>query len=358
MNPYEMIIGAPPTREDQIRVAAARLRGADDRSVLAMLSGDPTLQGVGQATYEATQNQAQGISKARAAAEYHAAQGEMENARMLQQRKIADENNSLNRDQLAATTANQQSIRADADAQRNMMQGVYDQNKVHEDAMLKETQRQHDLQAVEVKARKKEREAKEAAVDQRFDDAQLSRLADKIQSTGISDMEVALDTADKEAGKYFDVNTGTRTKEGNKDIPGYGGFENAVPTVLSGVLGSNAQNLRLNLEAVKNRALKVRSGSAVTDQELTRLATELGASIGQGEEQMVKAYVNFRKGMNHVKTMMYAGRDPSIVQRYMTNRDSLNSGYGVDTSMSGGSSLPNIQGTPTTKSGRSYEVVP
>jgi hypothetical protein len=355
MNPYELIIGAPPSSQDQIRAAAARLRGADDRSVLAMLSGDPTLQGVGQAQYDATQKQAHGLSKARAAADNLTAQREMDNARLVQQAKLAEDNNVIQRSQLAATIANQQAIREQAAAQIAATEAYRIQQQKHDEDVLAESRRYHDLRNEEKKAAEAQRAEKEAAVNSRFEDMQLSRLADKIESTGISDMEVALDTSDKSVSKYFDPSTGKRTKEG-KEIPGFGGVENMVPTWASGVLGEDAQNLRLDIVGLKNRALKIRSGSAVTDQELQRLAMELGDSIGQGEEQMIRAYVNFRRGMNHVKTMMYAGRDPKIVQQFMTNRDALNSGAGVDTSMSGGS-VPNIQGTPTTRNGTSYEVL-
>lgn len=355
MNPYELIIGAPPSSQDQIRAAAARLRGADDRSVLAMLSGDPTLQGVGQSQYESTQKQAQGLGKARAAADNLTAQRELENARLVQQAKLAEDGNVIQRSQLAATIANQQAMRADADASRTMMMDHYRAAEQQAKDALAESSRVNDLKLEAAEERRKVAEAKEEAVNSRFEDMQLSRLADKIESTGISDMEVALDTSDKSVSKYFDPSTGKRTKEG-KEIPGFGGVENMVPTWASGVLGEDAQNLRLDIVGLKNRALKIRSGSAVTDQELHRLAMELGDSIGQGEEQMIRAYVNFRRGMNHVKTMMYAGRDPKIVQQFMTNRDALNSGAGVDTSMSGGS-VPNIHGTPTTRNGTSYEVL-
>jgi len=58
MTPYELLLGNPPTDEDQIRAAAARLRGSDQRSVLAMLSGDRVLAPIGQEQMRTTQGTA------------------------------------------------------------------------------------------------------------------------------------------------------------------------------------------------------------------------------------------------------------------------------------------------------------
>ena len=64
-NPYEYIIGGQIPDEVQTKAMAAKLRGADDRAMLALLSGDKVLTNVGTAMNERTQNRAGGLAKAR-----------------------------------------------------------------------------------------------------------------------------------------------------------------------------------------------------------------------------------------------------------------------------------------------------
>jgi hypothetical protein len=349
MNPYELIIGAPPSSQDQIRAAAARLRGADDRSVLAMLSGDPTLQGVGQATYESTQQQAQGLGKARAATENRAAQREMENARLVQQKQIADSNDEIQRKQLAATIANQNAIRSQAATSEAGMAAYRDSLTQQAKDALEESKRNHDLQDNQRKETEEQRKAQQKAVEDRFTDTQTRMLSAKLQDEGVTDLEGAIGMADKEVGKYFDPETGTRVK-GKTDIPGYGLVENMVPTIME---GQDSKTLRTYLAGVSNRILKARSGSAVTTPEMTRLATELGANLGQGEEQMIQAYVNLRKGLAHTKQGILSGYDPEVQNTFLTRMNGGLPNRKPD-AMGAGSTT----GKLTTQRGTSVELIP
>jgi len=328
MTPYELLLGNPPTDEDQIRAAAARLRGTDQRSVLAMLSGDRILAPIGQEQMRATQGTARGLAKARQALEERNARKSMFDQEWKMRQQLAEEDRVARSKEAAANRAFQYSQLA---AQQENWKA---QNET--EAAWREAQ----AQALRDKYAEEER--KLAAKDEKLINDETRRLSFKLVDEGITDLESSIDIADKEVSKYFDPNTGQR-KVG--DIPGYGGVDSTLPNAL---LGEDGKRLRNVLASVRNKILKARSGAAVTDPEMMRLAEELGTAMGQTEEEMIQAYVNVRKALDHVKGGVYAGFAPEVAEMYESRL-----GANARRVAPANASNPNVR---QTRSGYTYEV--
>jgi len=341
VNPYEMILGGPPSGEDQIRATAAKLRGADDRAILAMLSGDRVLAPVGAVQQRQTQTTARGLAKARQAAEELAARKQMQADDLKLRRQMNADQNQLSRD-LADQTDRRLTL--SAAEQRELMRSQYEQASLDRNATL-EAQISH-WEAQNEIARDKDKAATAEAKEklEKTSNDETRRLSSKLGDEGVTDLEATVDIADRTVSKYFNPNTGERV---SGDIPGYGAVDSMRPTAL---LGASGKELRNVLAGVRNKILKARSGAAVTDPEMGRLAEELGTAMGQTEQEMIQAYVNVRKALAHVKGGIYAGFAPEVVQTYESR-------LGANARRL---APPVIRGETgqRTSSGRSFEILP
>lgn len=294
MNEYDALIGAKPLTSQQTQMLAAKLRGQDDRAILAMLSGDNVLGRVGQMESTNSSQLRSGLAKAK--------QYELDRAQREADRAAAN-------DRHAETQAR---LKEQADSNRALSQAYHaQQQRQHEDMMrFREESEANDLlmQGMKIQAA----EAKEHAKLTRKQEEDARRLGFKLTDEGITDLESAIEHADEVLGKYFDVNTGERVK-GSSNIPGVGFGVNALPDA---VAGDDGREVRNRLAAVRNLILKARSGATVTEPEMTRLAQELGLGAGVTEQELIDAYVNLRKRTSTVKSGIYAGFAPEVQDTY------------------------------------------
>jgi hypothetical protein len=136
----------------------------------------------------------------------------------------------------------------------------------------------------------------------------VTKFSDTLQKEGIPDIEAALGAAESIFAKYTDPKTG---KLG--DVPGVGAVKNALP---DWAVSSEGKDVRESLSAVANIVLAARSGAAVTDQELRRLARELSNSIGASPADMQRAYTKFRARFEKIKANAAAGVSDEVKGEY------------------------------------------
>jgi phage terminase Nu1 subunit (DNA packaging protein) len=82
------------------------------------------------------------------------------------------------------------------------------------------------------------------------------------------------------------------------------------------ILSREGTDVRESLASVANIVLAARSGAAVTDQELRRLARELSLSVGKTPEDTRRAYDKFRKRFDFVKQNLAAGASDTVKAEY------------------------------------------
>jgi hypothetical protein len=147
-------------------------------------------------------------------------------------------------------------------------------------------------------------ETKKAAADEKA----VTKFAGDLQKEGIPEIESALRGAESVFAKY--------TKPDGKlgDVPGLGRVANALPDWA--ILSREGTDVRESLASVANIVLAARSGAAVTDQELRRLARELSLSVGKTPEDTRRAYDKFRKRFDFVKQNLAAGASDTVKAEY------------------------------------------
>jgi hypothetical protein len=139
-------------------------------------------------------------------------------------------------------------------------------------------------------------------------DKAVTKFSDTLQKEGIPEIEAALTGAEGIFARYRDPKTGKAT-----DIPGIGAVKNALP---DWAVSSEGKDARESLSAVANIVLSARSGAAVTDQELRRLARELSNSVGASAADMERAYSKFRARFEKVKANTAAGVSDDVKRTY------------------------------------------
>lgn len=140
------------------------------------------------------------------------------------------------------------------------------------------------------------------------DEKAVTKFSDTLQKEGIPDIEAALSGAESIFQRYTDPKTGKL-----KDVPGIGSLTNVMP---DWAVSSEGKDVRESLGAVANIVLAARSGAAVTDQELRRLARELSNSLGSSAADMQRAYAKFRTRFEQVKANAAAGVSDQVLQTY------------------------------------------
>lgn len=98
-----------------------------------------------------------------------------------------------------------------------------------------------------------------------------------------------------------------------KDLPGVGMIEGALPDVFAGDAG---RDLRQEVSSLFNKTLHVRSGSAVTDQELQRLRTEFGNGAWKTEKQFKDGIRRYKERLQEAMRNLNAGSDPKAIDLY------------------------------------------
>lgn len=301
MNPYEALIQSSPVEGEQAKLMAARLRNQDDRATLALLSGDKPLGRVAELEAGNTARTVKGLQKAKEQALMRSEQqadragqntrhAETQD-RMAEQFKLQQEANQLNR----------QEMRADRALTRQMRQDQI--NATAGQTALRNSER---LEAVQAKA------DKEVKNDVR-------KYSDKLDDSGITEMEGIFANTDKIMSKHFNVSTGERVK-GKDDIPGVNRVASITPDWISNMT-EGAEEVQQAIATLENPILKARSGAAVTHPEAVRLKKELGLSLGQSEESFIRAYTQLKNFYAGYKDALSRGVTDEALQQYRYNTD-------------------------------------
>lgn len=299
-NAYEYIIGGHVPDEAQTKVLASNLRGADDRAMLALLSGDDVLTGVGKQLNARTQARAGGLSKARQAHLQRNQQQTLQDERLAQQKGLSEQ-------QMAQQKAWQEAQAAQWATQ----------NKLAEDKYL-ESQQQWSDRLLQMEEDRKVKQSQYEATKNKAVKAEVRNLQGDLVKAGVPQMDSAFSGVDSVLKNYVDEN-GKVTK----DIPGQGAGK-FLPK--SGMfIGDDGVKLRSNYASVKNQVLKARSGAAVTTPELERLDNELSQNTLASDQDFVDAYLNLKAQMAELERAVRAGYDPEVNQVYDAQ-------LGVDTS--------------------------
>lgn len=294
MNPYEALIQSSPVEGKEAQLMAARLRNQDDRATLALLSGDKPLGRVAELEAGNTARTVKGLQKAK----------EQALMRSEQQADRAGQN-SRHQQSMDARSAEALAQREATAAYRSQMA------QQHNDMMAYRRDGQQITQE-ETQSRLDLMQSKEDTKISKEMNNNARKLSTKLVDEGITDLEAAFETSDALISKYADPNTGVK-KEDAGDIPGVGPLDNARP---HWTLSEDGKALRTHLAGVRNRILKARSGAAVTDPEMRRLAEELGSSLGGTEQEMLTAYANLKRATSRVKSGIYGGYAPEVQDLY------------------------------------------
>ena len=130
--------------------------------------------------------------------------------------------------------------------------------------------------------------------------------------------EPALEQVEEVFGKFL-ISKGVDTM----DIPGYGIIEGFIPDQIYGVLAElgddrskEAIGLRETLASLFNRELKIRSGAAVTTNELNRLMTEFGIGGGRGDMNIARGLKRYRAILNRQKALLFAGYEDEVIEAW------------------------------------------
>lgn len=263
-NPYEFIIGGELPSEDKTRILANKLRGADDRAILAMMSGDPVLTNVGQQTMARTQNRAQGLSKSR---------------QNISQRRAANQRHQEGLE----SQANLQDERLNQDAAQHGEMMDYRYAKLVNDLKVARAEREREA------AEKEQEKAKEAQ--------------EELRKEGVIDLEASMNELDFLLNPYAKTDESGRLVSVEGNVPGMGAT-NWLPNAL---LSDEGAQIKSAMSSVANRVLKARSGAAVTTPEMKRLANELQNSIGVDDAQTIRAYLGLKRHTQAVRQAVLQG---------------------------------------------------
>ena len=273
LNPYEDIIGGTLPDEARIQALASKLRGSDDRAMLAMLSGDDVLSGVGNQMMANNQNRSLGLQKSRDAISNRAIQ-EKDLEGKMKYRELQRQTNELERQR--QIQQHQQSIDFKNESIKNRDM-VYQQaqDQLKERLALEERQKE----------------------EQKVKDFQ-----EQLKSEGILDVEQSMASIDFLTKDYITVGPGG-VVEVKGDIPGMGATGN-LPAIM---LSQEGSQIQAAMAALANRILKERSGAAVTTPEMQRLAKELQTGLLTKDSKVMTQYMALKKHTNGIREAMREG---------------------------------------------------
>lgn len=131
-------------------------------------------------------------------------------------------------------------------------------------------------------------------------DKKVTSFASQLDKTNVPQFESLLGDIEADIAK-------------TKDIPGYGGVMGNLPTFLQSEEG---RALRQKIATLRNLTLKDRSGTAVTNQELSRLLEELGTGMLKTDADLTRGLAGVRKNLDAVKQNVVAGVDDATLNEY------------------------------------------
>lgn len=140
----------------------------------------------------------------------------------------------------------------------------------------------------------------QAAADKTFD-INVRRLSEKMTQLGIPELKNDVQRV-----------SGLLTEYEGKDLPGMG----ATAFLPNAVLSDEGYEVRQAIATVRNKLLKIRSGAAVTDPEMARLAEELGAKLGGTDREIRLAWPQIVAGVSAIESGISAGYDDDVVQTF------------------------------------------
>lgn len=101
-------------------------------------------------------------------------------------------------------------------------------------------------------------------------------------------------------------------KHEGEDLPGFG----ATSVLPDAMLSNEGVEFRQAVARVRNKLLKIRSGAAVTDPEMARLADELGAKLGGTDREIRLAWPDIMAGIQAIESGIVSGFDPEVVETF------------------------------------------
>jgi len=259
-NIYEMLMGAAPTKSDQMKAIADTLRQNRDLGMLGQLTGDRVLSPLG--------------------------------AGMMKQ---AD-----------ATPLQFQNTRQH-DVDNAQTKDYQDWQKKQAADSLSETRRWHDLESEYQNRMADAANARATGVDNKSQNSEVRWLSAKMNSSGLDELQQAVSNFNLTVSKYKDPKTG--------NIPGVGGLSN-FPGVAAATGGEGGKQVRSSLASVRNAILKARSGGAVTDGEAKRALEELGQSVLYGQDDTMRAIDGIKTLIGAKVASLEAGVSPESLQEY------------------------------------------
>lgn len=137
-------------------------------------------------------------------------------------------------------------------------------------------------------------------MDEKDFDTNVRRLSEKMTQYGIPELRNDVDRVGGLIDKY------------KGDLPGVG----ATAWVPDALLSKEGVEFRQAIATVRNKLLKIRSGAAVTDPEMARLAEELGQRLGGTDREIALAWPSITEGISMLENGILSGYDDDVVQTF------------------------------------------
>jgi hypothetical protein len=298
--------------------------------MLALLSGDKVLSGVGKQLNARTQAKATGLAKARQNIEQRKA------ARAMQDERLAAQ-----ADQHAATLAAQKAWQEKQEArwatQDTLSQDRFDETQRQFNERIDQMEKDR-VQALEIANQKT------ASANAKTQRAEVRNLQGDLEKAGVPQLKAAMVGVDSILDKYIDD-----SGKVIEDIPGQGKGKYFPKSTM--FIGEDGVKLRSNYASVKNQVLKMRSGAAVTNPEMGRLDEELANNPLASDQDFVDAYKNLQRQVELVDQHIRGGYSAEVNDAFDSNvrdRDLVDRMGDVDVTSVNNATMKTKSGTPVT----------
>jgi hypothetical protein len=272
---YESLMGTPTDDAAKLAELARKLRGQNSLGLIAQASGDRILSPIGKQMMTASDDQAQFMGQEGA-----------KQRDLVEGARVADQ-----------TNARQLEINAENVAQRRDAARQASLDRALQRQAMGEARAERLTLAQQAAQEKQDQKA------QQFSDKQIAGLTTRMQANNMPGLLGAAESLNNTFAKY----------KGKSSIPGVGPLENTLPNWM---MSTEGQVNRGDLAEFANQVLKLRSGAAVTDQELRRFLNEIATGTGVSEETFKKRWPKIMQHMEKVQNQLLAGVDDVDREEY------------------------------------------
>jgi hypothetical protein len=177
--------------------------------------------------------------------------------------------------------------------------------------------------ANEAKLRATAGNARGDQINERFDQSQMTKLADKVTNLGLPGLRTAVASMDK------NIPGGLDGYKPGTPIPGISGADAALPT---NRLSGKGNKLRGDALSIGNQIIKMRTGAAMSDGEAGRILSEIGFTpvVGEGgkwtglvwngktsEESFINGMRRARENLNAQESVYRNAYGPDVFEKVM-----------------------------------------